>query len=135
MSRTSEKPSLYLLFNHRLTAVQEADARASLGVGRIIFPPEEVQALWSQVPPDSDDLAPYLAPVFTWVASQGRPGDYLLVQGDFGATGLAVRQAFALGLIPVYSTTSRKAVEEHHPDGTVHVRHTFSHVRFRRYEQ
>lgn len=65
MSRTPEKTSLFLLFNHRLTAAQEADA---------------------------------------------------------------------LGLIPIYSTPRREMMEKHMPDGSVHIRHIFSHVRYRRYK-
>ncbi|RJX26930.1 MAG: hypothetical protein C4531_14965 [Desulfurivibrio sp.] len=134
MSTISEKSSLLLLFNHRLTAVQEADARASLGVDRIIAPPGPIQDLWSQVPPEIEDLARYLSPVLAWLASMGRPGDFVLVQGDFGATCLAVREAHRLGLVPVYSTTSRQAEEEHLPDGRVEVSHVFAHVRYRRYD-
>ncbi len=133
MSTNSNKSSLLLLFNHRLTGQQADDARASLGVGDIIFPPESIQALWSQVPPEIDDLTPYLAPVFTWLADSARLGDFVLIQGEFGATFLAVGEACRLGLIPVYSTTSRQAVEEHLPDGRVEISHVFGHVRFRRY--
>jgi hypothetical protein len=46
---------------------------------------------------------------------------------------LAVGEAIRLGLVPVYSTTSRQAVEEHLPDGRVEISHVFSHVRYRRY--
>jgi len=124
---------LFLLFNHTLTAVQEKDAHASLGVKRIISPPDAIQTLWSQVPPDIDDLSPYLAPVFVWLAGQAKSSDFVLIQGEFGATCLAVREACRMGLVPVYSTTSRHAVEEHLPEGRVEIRHVFSHVRYRRY--
>jgi hypothetical protein len=35
--------SLFLKFNHRLTLVQKDDARASLGVGRIIDLPPDLE--------------------------------------------------------------------------------------------
>ncbi len=127
-------PSLILLFNHRLTAPQEADARQSLGVARIVAPPPEIQALWSQVPPEPESIVNFLAPVSVWLAATARPGDFVLIQGEFGATCLMVKKAFALGLIPVYSTTRREAIEEHTEDGAVHIRHTFSHQRFRQYD-
>jgi hypothetical protein len=41
--------------------------------------------------------------------------------------------ASSKGLIPVYSTTSREAVEKHHPDGSVELTHRFRHGLFRRY--
>jgi 2-methylisocitrate lyase-like PEP mutase family enzyme len=47
MTTIAVNPALFLLFNHRLTSVQEADALASLGVGRIVAPPEAIQHLWS----------------------------------------------------------------------------------------
>lgn len=125
--------TLILLFNHTLTTLQEADARASLGVDRIVLPPAAIQARWSGVPPEIDDLDDWLAPVFAWLAAEGRNGDYALIQGEFGATCLAVREAFRLDLVPIYSTTQREAVEEHTSDGRVHIHHTFAHVRFRRY--
>lgn len=137
--KDSMKPTLYLLFNHTLTQTQEDDARGSLGVGKVVAPPAAVQDCWSGVPPEIDDLADWLEPVFSWlgaIASSSGPGtplDFILVQGEFGATWLAVNEALASGLVPVYSTTSRKAEEEHLADGSVRVRHVFRHVRFRRY--
>jgi hypothetical protein len=126
-------PALFLLFNHTLTAAQEADARTSFGVDRVVPPPAEISRFWLEIPPDAEELTAHLAPVFSWLAASARPGDYVLIQGEFGATFLLVNEAFRLGLIPVYSTTRREAVEEHTPDGRVHLRHTFSHVRYRRY--
>jgi len=126
-------PALILLFNHRLTARQEDDARNSLGIDRITNPPISIRTIWAQVPPDIDELAGYLAPVFSWLAGVSRPGDFVLIQGEFGATCLAVEEAFRLGLVPIYSTTRREAMEKHLADGRVEIRHTFSHVRYRRY--
>ena len=126
-------PTLFLLFNHRLTAAQETDARASFGVDRIVEPPPEISRIWVEIPPDAEELTTHLAPVFAWLTACARLGDYVLIQGEFGATYLLVNKAFRLGLTPIYSTTRREAVEEHTPDGRVHLRHTFSHVRYRRY--
>ena len=111
-----------------------AKGHQSLGVTVIIAPPEDIQDPWSQVPAETDSLVEYLAPVLDWLGEMAAPGDFVLIQGEFGATWLAVKEAFSLGLIPVYSTTRRQAVKEHLPNGDVEVRHLFSHVRFRRYE-
>ncbi len=126
-------PNLIVLFNHTLTPAQEADARASLGAARIIEPPEEIRKIWAQVPPEPDALAAYLAPVFAWLEDAAVPDDFVLVQGEFGATFQVVRFCLDRGLVPVYSTTRRVAREERLPDGSVAVRHIFSHVRFRVY--
>ncbi|HHO49135.1 MAG TPA: hypothetical protein ENN06_11920 [Desulfobacteraceae bacterium] len=127
-------PDLFLLFNHAMTRLQETGARQELNVDRIVSPPAAVQGLWSNVPPELESLAPYLRPVLQWLGGEARPGDYVLVQGDFGACCLVSRHTQSLGCIPIYSTTFRQAEEQHLPDGRVQLTHTFSHVRFRRYE-
>jgi hypothetical protein len=128
MSRT-----LYVLFNHTLTADQKADAGSSLGADRFAEPPLHVRELWADVPPELLDLGGYLAPVRDWLATHAELGDLVLIQGDFGATWLMVRFAFDLGLVPVYSTTRRLAAEELQPDGSLSLTHRFKHVRFREY--
>lgn len=128
-------PRLLLLFNHTLTAMQEEDARKSLGVGEIILPPRHVNELWSQIPPDVGKLAALLAPINTWLDDAATVGDYVLIQGDFGACYIMVQYAVENDLIPVYSTTCRDAVEKHRADGTVEIVHAFRHVCFRRYGQ
>jgi len=126
-------PRLIVLFNHTLTDGQREDARRSLGAEEFLEPPAGVRSLWAEVPPELASLEEYLAPVRSWLGDCARPGDFLLVQGDFGATWLMVRFAMAMGLIPVYSTTRRAAAEELQPDGSVRLTHRFQHVRFRRY--
>ncbi|GBC63133.1 hypothetical protein DENIS_4126 [Desulfonema ishimotonii] len=125
--------SLFLLFNHTLTPAQEADARASLGVDRIVTPPQDLRAVWSGVPPDLPEISPYLKAVRDWLLAEARLADYVLIQGDFGACYLMVRFAFDFGMIPVYATTRREAVEEPQPDGTIKITHHFNHRRFRKY--
>jgi len=125
--------SLFLLFNHALTPPQEADARASLGVADIHEMPESLRGIWGQVPAALEAIADYLSPVRDWLSETARPGDYVLIQGDFGATCHMVRFAFDAGLIPVYATTIREAAEEIQPDGTVRMTHHFKHRIFRRY--
>ncbi len=126
---------LFLLFNHRLTPLQEADAITNLGVQQMISPTEDIQRLWCQIPPELTTLSDYLAPVRKWLTDQARPADFVLIQGDFGACCLMVQIVFNLNLIPIYSTTRREAVEEHLPDGSVQLVHQFKHVIFRKYEK
>jgi hypothetical protein len=124
---------LYLIFNHRITRLQEEDAKISLRVGRIVDLPEGLKATWNQIPPDLEGIASWLEPIRTWLASSAKRGDYVLIQGDFGACHLMVGFATEMGLIPVYSTTRREALEEHGDDGSVKMTHRFEHQRFRRY--
>jgi hypothetical protein len=128
-------PTLFLLFNHRLTPDQETDARQSLGVSAFEYLPEPLQAIWSQVPPDAASLITYLEPVRTWLASQARSGDFVLIQGDYGATYLLVQAAVKLGLTALHGTTARQTLEHPQPDGSVKIERVFRHARFRPYEQ
>ena len=127
-------PSLYLIFNHQITCRQKQDARESLGVDKIIELPPDLDPLWRQIPPNLASIKNYLEPVKDWLASHAKKNDYLLVQGDFGACYIMVNFAFKIGLLPIYSTTERKAVEEHDDDGNVKLTHHFRHRIFRRYE-
>ncbi len=128
-------PALFLIFNHQLTPDQALDARIALGVGAIVEPPSDLQQLWSDIPPELEELSGYVAPIGNWLAEQATSGDYVLVQGDFGACCLVVTYALERGLVPIYSTTRRKMSEERLPDGTIRMVHHFQHVRFRRYGQ
>ncbi len=126
-------PNLLAIFNHTVTDNQETDARQSLQAGEIIQPPDSLRRLWAEVPPEAESLSEYLVPLKTWLESRSCPGDYVLIQGEFGATYLLVRYAMSCGLIPVYSTTRREAEEKLLKDGTVQVHHRFRHIRYRLY--
>ena len=126
-------PRLFLFFNHEITPRQLARARLELGVAEVAQPPAELSRRWANVPPDEERLLPWMRPVFAWLDEQAAPGDFVLVQGEFGACYLLVRHALDRGLVPVYSTTERHAREQRLPDGRVQLEHIFEHVRFRRY--
>ncbi len=124
---------LILLFNHICTQEQEADARTSLGIEQIVAPPQDILKIWSDLPPDLEKLSPQLQPVFAWLQTEMKPGDFVLVQGDFGAVYLVAQFVFANGCTPVYSTTERRAREQILEDGSVQLSHSFRHIRFRKY--
>ena len=125
--------SLLTLFNHKLTDKQKNDAYSSLGIENIIDMPDDLKALWRQVPSNLTQIEKHIAPVRNWLASNSHPGDYVLIQGDFGACYIMVKFAFQNSLVPVYSTTAREAVEVHEKDGSVKVIHKFNHVIYRQY--
>lgn len=127
------KPKLLLLFNHQITDEQREDAAVSLAVSSIVEPPEAFKGIWKRIPPELEAIWPYLTPARKWMTDNGRAGDFVLIQGDFGAAYLMVRFALENGLVPIYSTTERMAVEEKQADGSVRLTHTFRHCRFRRY--
>jgi hypothetical protein len=125
--------SLFLLFNHKLTDKQKNDAYSSLGVENIIDMPDDLKALWRQVPSNLTGVENHIAPVRNWLDSNSNPGDYVLIQGDFGVSYIMVKFALQNSLIPVYSTTAREAVEVHEKDGSVKRIHKFNHVIYRQY--
>jgi len=54
---------LFLLFSHTLTATQEQDAKESMGIEAFVKLPDELQKLWSNIPPDLTTLDEYLEPL------------------------------------------------------------------------
>lgn len=117
-----------------MTKIQEAEARTSLGVRRIINLPSALEEIWCQIPPDLPEIGDYLAPIKTWLSEHAAESDYVLVQGDLGACYIIVHFAFEKDLIPIYSTTQREAVEEQKTDGSIKLIHNFEHRIFRKYE-
>lgn len=125
--------TLFLLFNHQFTQQQEADARSTLGVDGIEPMPEALKPSWGEIPPDAAGIRDHLQPFRDWLSTSAGEGDFVLIQGDFGATYLMVRYVSDCGWIPVYATTRREAQEAVQSDGSVKMYHHFRHVRFRRY--
>lgn len=127
-------PDLYLLVSHKLTDQQKREAYEGLGVKEIHYLPDDLKILWSQIPPDIPSITGYIESVKEWLAGRVKEGDYIIIQGDFGATYQMVSWAFSKGLIPIYATTERKVGESR--DGEkISTKRVFEHVRFRFYEK
>jgi len=125
---------MFLLFNHKLTDSQKQDAVNNLNVIKFIYLPDNLQAMWSQVPAElnTDELETFLQPIKNWLIENHSKDDIALIQGDFGATYKIVKFCNSLNIKAVHSTNQRVAKEIH--DGNkVHVSHTFEHVRFRKF--
>ena len=123
---------MFLLFSHKLTSLQEEDAKKSLKVKEFIYLPPDLQDLWSNIPPDIEDLDNYLKPIFNYLKENIQKGDYALVQGDFGATCKVANFVKGLNAVAVYATTKRNSVEKN-VDGKIVKTSTFEHVRFRKF--
>ena len=122
----------FLLFSHTLTATQKEDAKNSFGVEEFISLPKELQALWSYVPSDLVELNDYLEPLKSYLKSELKEGDVVLVQGDFGATYSMVTFIRNLGFKAIYATTKRNVIERE-VEGKVIKTSVFEHIRFREY--
>lgn len=124
---------MLLIFSHNLTEKQVLDARESLGVDSFIYLPPKLQNKWSLIPPDAEDICQSTYEIKEWIASIANKNDYILVQGDFGATYGVVNYCKSKGLKAIYSTTKRKAKEIVRSNGKVESVHVFEHVRYREY--
>lgn len=128
-------PKMLLLFSHELTQDQVKDARATLNITEFVPLSLDLEGLWKNIPPTKPSLSEHLEPIRKWMKGRGDPGDYILIQGDFGAVYLMVNFAFSIDLIPIYSTTEREVVEKAMPDNMVRSERVFRHKIFRRYER
>jgi len=123
---------MFLLFSHKLTDSQEADAKNSLGVSEFVYLNENLQELWSNIPPDMADIKGYLEPLVEFLKYSLSREDIVLVQGDFGATCYISKVLKELGGVPVYATTKRDVVEIKVGD-KIEKKSVFEHVMFREY--
>ena len=123
---------LHLFFSHRLTQAQTQDAKERLGIEEFVYLPPKLQQLFSNVPPHLESLDEYVRPFVEYLFKEAEVGDYVLIQGDFGLIYRLVEISKALGLIPIYATTRRIALERQEGEKNIKLS-AFEHVRFRRY--
>ena len=121
---------LFILMSHQITAVQKMDAQVHFGVE--VFHTISSK-WWGQIPASDSSVCPYVTDIKKQLIAKAQQGDYLLVQGDFGATVHMVHFAKKLGIVPIYATTERVA-REHVEDEKITTVREFTHVRFREYE-
>lgn len=124
---------LFLIFNHKLTDEQKRSASHTLKVEELIYLPDELQEIWSNIPPEGD-LTEDIKKIVNWLSENSAKGDYVLIQGDFGATFYLVDYCLKTGLIPVYATSKRTVLEEKDEHGVTKKVSIFKHVEFRRFK-
>jgi len=123
---------MFLLFSHTLTPSQEVDAKKSLGVDEFVALPQELQELWSNIPPHLTTLDEYLEPLKEYILKNASKDDVFLIQGDFGGCYNMVNFVKSHGMVAVHSTTTRDVVEKT-VNGKVEKFSRFEHVIFRLY--
>ncbi len=124
---------IFLIFSHKLTDSQIEELKG-VGISNFEYLPRNLQAIWSGVPPDKESLNDYLKPIFEWLKNNAKKGEWVLVQGDFGAVCLVVDFCFKNSLVPVYATTKRNTIEKMENGKLIKVSQ-FEHIRFRKYER
>lgn len=127
------KKKLILLFSHKLTKTQIQDAENNLNITEFVNMPKSLQKQWSNIPADLDNIIEYLTNIRLWLHDMIEVNDYILIQGDFGATYYFVNWAFQNKLIPIYSTTKRIHSEKEMSDGSIETQKSFQHQMFRNY--
>ena len=125
---------MILLFSHKLTQKQIEEAKESLDVQEFLRLPTELQAIWSAIPADEENITSLLAPIKKFLSLQANRGDLVLIQGDFGAVYHLVSYAKELNLKPLYATTQRRTQEYINEKGENVKKSIFEHRRFREYE-
>jgi len=123
---------MYLIFSHKMTDLQVLDAKKSFGIKEFVYLNEELQKVWSSVPPDMADIKEYLESIVKFLQESLKGGDVALVQGDFGATCYIAKIVKELGGVAVYATTKRDVVEIKVGD-KIEKKSVFEHVMFRNY--
>lgn len=119
--------TLFILLNHKLNDEQRSEARTRFGIENFI---DLTNEKWSNIPPELECLDEILKEFKSALKSSAKSGDYLLVQGDFGATYTMIRYALNLGIIPIYATTKRVVIEKVE-NGVTISKKSFVHERFR----
>ena len=121
--------TLFILLNHELTEAQKSESTKRFNITNFTNITNEK---WGNIPPNAERLDEFLGDFKTALKSNAKKGDYLLVQGDFGATYAMVRFAISLGVTPIYATTKRISVESIE-NGIKVTKKIFAHERFREY--
>lgn len=124
---------MHLFFSHTLTDEQVNDAQESLGVQMFANLSEPLLNKWKNIPVDKESIKMFMEQFCEYIDNETTEGEYILIQGDYGAVYFLVNYSLKQRLIPVYSTTERKVITEKIGNKIVK-KSEFQHVRFRRYE-
>lgn len=127
-----KEKQMLLIFSHQLTEKQKEEAKEKFSISQFIELDSKLLDKWANIPPDLEDLTEYIKDILEWIDEKSQIGDYVLVQGDYGATNFVVDYCKSKGLIPVYATTKRKVTEQKLGE-VIRSSREFEHVMFRRY--
>lgn len=122
--------TLFILMNHEILPEQRLEAEKNFGITEFVTIGNEE---WSQINPSDESVTMSVKYYKILLKQKSKKGDYLLIQGDFGATYHLIRFAKSIGLIAIYATTKRIITEEK-IDGKIITKREFKHERFREYE-
>lgn len=78
--------NIFILLSHKLTQEQIVALKNELHIKNIIYMPENLQTIWSNIPPENKSIYEILSPIRLWLKNNAKLDDYALIQGDMGAT-------------------------------------------------
>lgn len=125
---------LIVLMSHDMTELQISDAYKTFNIEKIIEADKNIKEIWANINPVSSLDLIKLDTVINWIEEVSDKYDYILVQGEFGATFYIVDYCFKNDLIPIYATSKRK-VEEYRNGEEIITNRVFLHQGFRNYER
>ena len=123
---------MFLIFSHQLSKEQTIEAEVRFGIDKYIYLPENLQKIWSNIPPELQNISSYLEPIEKWLKTNVNVNDYVLIHGEFGSTYMMVNTTKTFGAYPIYSTTSRESVDTITKDG-IQKQSIFKHCIYRFY--
>ena len=123
-----------MITNHKLLVEQEEELRTFFGVNKILYLPYELSSRWVNINPVSKLDLVSLNQVADWIKKDAQEGDYILIQGEFGATFYITDFCKKNGYIPIYAAAERIYKEKREKDGSVSRNHVFRHKQFREYK-
>jgi hypothetical protein len=128
-------PDLFCIMNHELTAEQLTEARKRFGIETVHELPADLKRYWENVPPEGELMTEELRQLLVWLDTNVQPGDYIIIQGEYGASWLIVDFCFTRGFIPIYATSKRESREQRIGIEKKIKMHIFRHVQFRKYQR
>ena len=123
---------MYLIFSHKLSEDQINEAKSKFSIKEFIYLSSELQTIWSNVPPNCNDLDDWLSPLIYYLKNNICENDYVLIQGEFGSTYKVVNLVKSLRAKALYATTLRETIETTTADGVLK-QSIFKHCLFRFY--
>lgn len=124
--------NMLLIFSHELTNNQIKEAEQKYDIVNFLSLEKELLGIWSNIPPELEDVNNHIEKIIKWIDTNGQLGDYALVQGDFGATVKVVNHCKKRGITPIYATTKR-IVKKDKAGEKIVLSREFEHVIFREY--
>lgn len=127
---------VFVLLNHELTENQNKELLEEFEVSDIIYPSKNILDFWSNISCSKKlDIDTLKKNICSWLRQEAKENDYVIVQGEFGATFFVVDFCFQNYLIPIYSTSKRIYKEVNNNDGSISRTHVFKHECFRKYRR